>query len=93
MFLRCSEFVVLVQVPVVVEDVALPSAVVAEAEVIRPLRLVVVRLWKRLNRQKCPLDSEQNKKKTKQRIKISLKCCVASEVCVPFCLFTFIVIS
>ena len=57
-FFKCSEFVVLVQVPVVVEDVALPSAVVAEAEVIRPLRLVVFRLWKKLNRRKCPLDSE-----------------------------------
>ena len=69
MFLRCSEFVVLVQVPVVVEDVALPSAVVAEAEVIRPLRLVVVRLWKRLNRQKCPLDSEHNKKRPNKELK------------------------
>ena len=47
MFFRCSEFVVLVQVPVVVEDVALSSAVVAEGEVIGPLRLVVFRLWKK----------------------------------------------
>ena len=56
MFFRCSEFVVLVQVPVVVEDVALPSAVVAEGEVVRPLRLVIFRLWKKLNRQKYPLS-------------------------------------